>query len=94
MWCIFATDGEVIEQRIATTRECLRATLGSRAPAKILVEASTESGGWRVHARRAWTRTRPFSLSEFNVDDRCTNGLACLYPANVAPRSVVRHRIC
>jgi transposase len=41
--CILATDGEVIEQRIATTRERLRATLGSRAPAKIVVEASTES---------------------------------------------------
>lgn len=41
--CIFATDGELIEQRIAPTRERLTATLGSRAPAKILVEASTES---------------------------------------------------
>jgi transposase len=41
--CIFTADGELIEQRIATTRERLAATLGSRSPAKILIEASTES---------------------------------------------------
>ena len=42
--CILvAQTGEVIERRIATTRERLTAVLGGRLPARILLEASTES---------------------------------------------------
>ena len=41
--CILTTDGELIERRIATTRERFTAVLGGRSPARILVEASTES---------------------------------------------------
>lgn len=41
--CSIAKDGAVAEQRIATTPERFRAVLGNRAPARILLEASTES---------------------------------------------------
>ncbi len=41
--CILTADGELIERRIATTRERFTAVLGNRPPARILVEASTES---------------------------------------------------
>jgi transposase len=41
--CILTTDGELIERRIATTRERFTAVLGTRPHARILVEASTES---------------------------------------------------
>jgi len=41
--CILTDDGEVIERRIRTTPERLRALLGGRPPARILLEASTES---------------------------------------------------
>lgn len=41
--CILTADGELLERRIATTRERFSAVLGSRSPARILVEASTES---------------------------------------------------
>jgi transposase len=41
--CILTDDGEVIERRIRTTPERLTAVLGPRAPARILLEASTES---------------------------------------------------
>jgi transposase len=41
--CILTADGELVERRIATTRERFTAVLGSRRPARILVEASTES---------------------------------------------------
>ncbi len=41
--CILTDDGEVIERRIRTTPERLTAVLGPRAPARILLQASTES---------------------------------------------------
>jgi transposase len=41
--CTITEDGELLETRIATTRERFLAILGSRPPARILVEASTES---------------------------------------------------
>ena len=41
--CILTDEGEVIERRIRTTPERLTAVLGPRAPARILLEASTES---------------------------------------------------
>ncbi len=41
--CVLAEDGTVTERRIATTRERLTAVLGSRSPARVLLEASTES---------------------------------------------------
>lgn len=41
--CILTTEGELVEQRIVTSRDRFTAVLGSRAPARILVEASTES---------------------------------------------------
>ena len=41
--CILTADGEVIDRRIRTTPERLTAVLGPRAPARILLEASTES---------------------------------------------------
>jgi transposase len=42
--CILAPDGSVVtEQRIVTSRERFTAVFGTRAPARILLEASTES---------------------------------------------------
>lgn len=41
--CIITTDGELIERRIRTDRDHLAELLGLRTPARILVEASTES---------------------------------------------------
>ncbi|MGH2357639.1 MAG: IS110 family transposase [Candidatus Limnocylindria bacterium] len=41
--CILTAEGELIERRILTTPAALAALLGERAPAKILLEASTES---------------------------------------------------
>ena len=41
--CTLAADGTVTEQRIITSRERFTAVFGNRAPARILIEASTES---------------------------------------------------
>ncbi len=41
--CIITDDGELIERRIVTSRERFTAVLGERSPARILLEASTES---------------------------------------------------
>jgi hypothetical protein len=41
--CVLGADGTVAERRIATTRERFTALLGGRAPARVLLEASTES---------------------------------------------------
>ena len=41
--CILTPEGEVVEQRIRTSRERFTEVLGARAPARILVEAATES---------------------------------------------------
>lgn len=41
--CIVTAEGELIERRVVTSRERFTAVLGSRAPARILLEASTES---------------------------------------------------
>lgn len=41
--CVLGADGTVTERRIATTRPQFSAVLGSRPPARILLEASTES---------------------------------------------------
>lgn len=41
--CILTEAGEVAERRIVTSRERFAAVLGDRAPARVLLEASTES---------------------------------------------------
>jgi transposase len=41
--CTLGTDGSVTEHRIVTSRERFIAVFGHRAPARILIEASTES---------------------------------------------------
>jgi transposase len=41
--CILTEAGETVECRIHTSRERLTTVLGARAPARILLEASTES---------------------------------------------------
>jgi transposase len=41
--CILTQEGEVVEVRIATTRERLREVLGGRPRCRILLEAATES---------------------------------------------------
>jgi transposase len=41
--CTLAPDGSVTERRIVTSRERFTAVFGNRAPARILLEASTES---------------------------------------------------
>ena len=42
--CVLAADGTITERLIATSRERFTAVLGGRAPARVLLEASTESG--------------------------------------------------
>ena len=41
--CILTEDGELIEQRIKTSHDNFNKWLGGRAPARILIEATTES---------------------------------------------------
>lgn len=41
--CILTEDGEMIERRVKTTRDSFLRWLGQRAPACVLVEATTES---------------------------------------------------
>src|SRR5215207_7086531 len=41
--CTLGADGGVTEQRIVTSRERFTAVFGDRAPARLLLEASTES---------------------------------------------------
>jgi transposase len=41
--CILTEAGEVAKRRIVTSREWFAAVLGDQAPARILLEASTES---------------------------------------------------
>lgn len=41
--CVLTEDGELIERRVKTTRDAFLQWLGQRAPARILVEATTES---------------------------------------------------
>jgi transposase len=41
--CMITEDGELVEQRIVTSRARFTAVLGPRPPARILLEASTES---------------------------------------------------
>ena len=41
--CILTDDGEIMERRIVTSRERFTAVLGAQPPARILLEASTES---------------------------------------------------
>src|SRR4051812_40359997 len=41
--CILSERGEILERRVRTQRERFAAVLGERPPAKILIEASTES---------------------------------------------------
>ncbi len=41
--CILAENGTITEQRIVTSRERFSAVLGNRSPARIILEASTES---------------------------------------------------
>lgn len=41
--CILTEDGELIERRVPTTRDRFARLLGAAAPARVLVEASTES---------------------------------------------------
>jgi hypothetical protein len=41
--CILTDEGEILERRIHTSRERFTAVLGARPPARLLLEASTES---------------------------------------------------
>ena len=41
--CSLTEEGEIVERRIVTSRERFTAVLGNRAPARILLEAATES---------------------------------------------------
>ncbi len=41
--CLITTDGELLEHRVKTDREYLTKLLGTLPPARILIEAGTES---------------------------------------------------
>ena len=49
-------DGTITDRRIVTSRERCTAVFGSRRPARILLESSTESGGSRATSNRWGTR--------------------------------------
>jgi hypothetical protein len=51
--CVLTEAGEIVERRIVTSRERFTAVLGARPPARILLEASTESEWW-PGTWRAW----------------------------------------
>ena len=54
--CIVTEHGELIERRIVTSRERFTAVLGTRGPARILLEASTESEWSPDISKRSATR--------------------------------------
>ena len=54
--CILTEDGEILERRIVTSRERFTAVLGRRPPARILLEASTESEWVARHLESLGTR--------------------------------------
>jgi len=61
---IVTEDGELIERRIATSRESFTTVLGSRPPSRILLEASTRrrgprSGPSREAEQRGWPAEFP-----------------------------------
>ena len=41
--CILTPEGEILEQRIPSTRERFATVFGGRPPARVLLEATTES---------------------------------------------------
>ena len=53
---IVTEDGEVLDNRIATTRERFAALFAERTPTRILIEASTEASGWPGTSRPSATR--------------------------------------
>jgi hypothetical protein len=53
---IVTEDGEVLDRRIATTRDRFTAVFGARRPMRILLEASTEASGSRSTSRPSVTR--------------------------------------
>lgn len=55
--CIETPDGTFVERGIATTRERFTTVLAPYAPARVLLEAATESvSGWRATWRPMATR--------------------------------------
>ncbi len=66
--CIITDDGELIERRIVTSRERFTAVLGERPPARILLEAATESEWVARHLERSVIR----SLLRTRALPRCT----------------------
>src|SRR5215210_8554874 len=57
--CILTEDGELIERRIKTGKESFDELFSERPPARILVEASTESEWAARHFDRQAGRPRP-----------------------------------
>src|SRR5712664_4697578 len=51
--CILTAEGEIVEQRIRTSRERISEVLGERGAARILLEASTESE-WVARHLESW----------------------------------------
>jgi len=77
--CTLTDDGELIERRIKTARESFAQLLGARLPARILIEASTESE-WVAQCldlsrfRKKRMSSRPLTLF------RCCSPRAALPP--------------
>jgi hypothetical protein len=53
---ILTEDGEIVDRRIATTRERLTAVFWGRPRMRILLEAGLRVSGWRSTWRRSATR--------------------------------------
>jgi hypothetical protein len=62
--CILAEDGELIERRVRTEPTRFAEVLGERPPARILIEAATESewpgvrSSWRIRTLRRCNAAR------------------------------------
>jgi hypothetical protein len=79
---IVTKSGEVIDQRIATTRERLTHVFWGRPPMRVLVEASTESEWVAQHLEHQWLFLHPLeSVATIRrlVASTSTNTTTCFH---------------
>ena len=87
--CILTSDGELLERRIKTDRQSLAQMFAGRTPARILIEASTESEwvaryleelGHEVNRRRSELRSNVCDSEQESEDRpaRCAHAVRSL----------------
>jgi hypothetical protein len=80
--CILIKNGELIEQRIVTSRQHFTAALGARAAARILPEASTESE-WVARHLEAFVRREGLRIPSGDVEHTVAKLRALALPPHV-----------